>query len=131
MRSFFYLRSAHCELNLITLSLSDKDLQNQLREERAHSFNQLFWWAIVFGAFYLGFILLYMLTSVKSPTTLYLVLIQYSFILLWAVLRLCRHRAVRQNLPRMSTLLFAVSLLMLNLMYRGYVDLGGAVITNG
>ena len=54
----------------------------------------------------------------------------YSFIILWSFLRKFRCKFVQQNLPKMSTVFFCFCLLTLNLMYRGYVNLGGAVVTS-
>ena len=54
MEKLLRVRTPHCELNLVTLTLSDKRLQDQFIDERAASFSQLFWWAVVIGALYVG-----------------------------------------------------------------------------
>ena len=49
---------------------------------------------------------------------------------LWALLKLSKRKSVHRNLPLLSTILYVSTMLLLNLMYRGYVNFGGGIITN-
>ena len=130
VKQSFYLHSTHCSLNLLTLTLSDKRLEDQLRDERANSFNRLFWWVAAAASFFLLVHFTYWFFLKTSPTTLIMTLFQYMFLIVWALMRLSKRKSVHRNLPHLTTVLYVFSLLLLNLIYRNYLAFGNTMMTN-
>lgn len=57
--------------------------------------------------------------------------ITYINVVIWGLCRQSGRKFVRHNLPKLNTLTYWLALVMINLMYRGYFNLGGISVATG